>query len=70
MISRSRRDSVGGGSSTIVTSSREADQIRWGGGSSRISPRVLQEPTRFGGGRVVAGIFSDLHKRNHNNTPN
>ena len=55
MISRSRRDSVGGvgggGSSRFFPSSPEADQIRWGGG-------------------VVAGIFfSDLHKRNGMFTP-
>ena len=46
MISRSRRDSVGGGE--VV-----AEFFR-----------VLAEHIRWGGGGVVAGIFSDLHKRN------
>ena len=61
MISKSRRDSVGGGSSSrIFPSSPKADAIQWGGrggSSSRIYPyspkaaaRVLREQTTFGGG--------------------
>ena len=59
MISRSRRDSVGGGSSTIFPPSPRADAIQrgGGGGSSRIfsviSPRACIRGSVGGGsGRI------------------
>ena len=42
-----------------------------GGGSRSELFHVLREPTTFGVGReVVAGLFSDLHKRNQMLTTN
>ena len=59
MISKSRRDSVGGGSSRIVPCSPKADAIQWGGGSSRTFFRVLRDKT----------TFRYLQLRNHIFTP-
>ena len=59
MISRSRRDSVGGGgSSRIFPRSPRADAIQWvGGGVVAEIFRDLQEPTRFSGGGGSSRIF-------------
>ena len=58
MISRSRRDSVGGSGSRIFTCSPRADAIQRGGGG------VVAEFTWFSGGGVMAGFFRDLQLRN------
>ena len=52
MISRSRRDSVGGGSSRICPGSPKVDAIRWEGRGVVVAEffRDPKEPTRFGGG--------------------
>ena len=60
MVSKSRRDSVGGrGSSRNLPWSpkAKADAIQWGGGIVAEIFRDLQKPARFSGGGVVPGIF-------------
>ena len=68
MISRSRRDSVGGGSSRIFPAIPRADAIQWGGGSSRIFPATPRADAIQWGG-VVAEFFRDLRLRNQMFTP-
>ena len=64
-ISKSRRDSVGGGgSSRVCPCSPKADAIQWGRGSSRIflgSPEA--DAIQWGG--VVAGFVSVISETRH-----
>ena len=71
MISRSRRDSVGGGGEVVAGFFRGLQQEASrrdsvGGGVVAEFFRDLQGPTRFSGrGGVVAGFFRHLQLLNH-----
>ena len=72
MISRSRRDSVGGGVvAEFVRHLQKPTRFGGGGGSSSIFPGSPKaDAIRWGeGGVVAAAIFRDLHFREVNSYP-
>ena len=61
MISRSRRDSVGGVVAEFIRGLQEPTRLS-GGGVVAEFIRGLQEPTRLSGGGVVAEFIRDLKR--------